>query len=628
MRHPFFSFFEIRLGVFKNNDYRSLFVPSKKIYVILVTQLEDIYMKRNEQKIEDTWDLSTIYSNEDLLEKDIQLLTQQLHDFKAYKGHLHTQLLEALHSLETMEYLIQKIYVYIAQSLDQDTSNHHYQQLFGQANQLMVQMASHTAFFEPELLTLDEALIQKPEMAPYARYLDQILNQKAHILDSKTEALLAASQDFAATPTHVFQMFNNADIRFEDIQDQHGITHPMSIGQYTTYMESNDRTLRKHAFDSLYASYKQFNNTLATCFEGHLKQENFFATQRHYKNAYEQAMYQNEIPLDVYTNLIQTVHKNMDKMHHYVSIRKKALGLKELHMYDLYTPLVASTTKSYSFEEACEIVKKGLAPLGEDYIALLEEGFTHRWIDKYENEGKRTGAYSWGCFDSHPFVLLNYHGTLNDVFTLAHEMGHSIHSYYSRKHQNIFNADYKIFVAEVASTCNEALLVEYLLRHSTDVEDKKYLLNYFSEQIKGTLYRQTMFAEFEYDIHQMVNQGKTLNGQLLNEHYYKLNQLYFGDEMVIDDAISYEWSRIPHFYTPFYVYQYATGISAAIAIATKILNHEEGIVEKYKQFLSSGCTATPIELLKICGVDMSTSQPIQEALDRFESYLNQLESLL
>ena len=420
-------------------------------------------------------------------------------------------------------------------------------------------------------------------------------------------------------------MFNNADIRFPEVEDAKGTKRMLTAGNYISYMQSKDRVLRKNAFEALYSVYGQFINTLAATFYANLKQADFFAKEHRYQNAMECSLDTGNIPVAVYKNLVQAVNDRLPLMHRYVRLRKKLQGLEELHMYDVYAPMVEVPDQTYSFEEAKQIVKAALAPLGEDYQKVLQQGFDNRWIDVYENRGKRTGAYSWTAYGTHPYVLLNYHGTLDDVFTLAHEMGHALHSWYSNENQPYLYAGYLIFVAEVASTCNEALLIHDLLERSKDKKERMYLINHFLEQFKGTMYRQTMFAEFEMITHGVVEQGGMLTAEQINGIYLNLNKKYFGEDMVSDGQIAYEWARIPHFYTPFYVYQYATGFAAAIAISSKILAGEPGIVEKYKKFLSGGCSMDPIDLLKICGVDMSSPEPIQEALDVFERYLEEME---
>ena len=500
----------------------------------------------------------------------------------------------------------------------------------GETQLIAAKLNQVTSWLEPEILALDVAIItqsmeQMPELQKYAWFLQQIIRKKAHILDHEKEELLARVGELAQTSSNVFAMFNNADITFPEITDQNKEKKKLTVGTYISYMENRDRTLRKQAFQALYSEYKQYINTLSAAYYGNAKQADFFAKEHHYGSAMEEALDASSIPVEVYQNLIATMKKRLPAMYRYVTLRKKLLGYEELHMYDVYVPMVETPDKKYSFEEAKEMVKRALAPLGKEYQALLQEGFDNRWIDVYENEGKRTGAYSWGAYGTHPYVLLNFHGSLNDVFTLAHEMGHALHSWHSDHSQPYLYAGYKIFVAEVASTCNEALLISDLLKRTDDSVERKYLINYFLDQFRGTMYRQTMFAEFEMLTHDIVNQGGVLTAEQLCELYLTLNKKYFGDEMVSDPEIAYEWARIPHFYTPFYVYQYATGFAAAIAISSKILKGEEGIVEKYRQFLSGGSSMDPIDLLKLCGVDMSSARPVEEALDVFEEYLSELE---
>lgn len=400
----------------------------------------------------------------------------------------------------------------------------------------------------------------------------------------------------------------------------------MTQGRYVQFLESRDRRVRQEAFEKLYASYDAFRNTLAATFSANIKQELFFARMRSYDSAREAALDQANVPLSVYDQLIEAVHSHLPSMYRYVRLRRKALGVEKLNMYDLHVPLVEKPGREYTFDQAKELVKEGLAPLGEDYVRLLEKGFEGGWIDVYENQGKRSGAYSWGAYGTHPYVLLNYNGTLNHVFTLAHEMGHALHSYHSDKSQPYIYAGYKIFVAEVASTCNEALLIHHLLAKAPDKDEEAYLVNYFLDQFKGTVFRQTMFAEFERTVHEMAQKSEALTAENLCRIYYGLNEKYYGPDMEIDEAIEMEWARIPHFYNPFYVYQYATGFSAAIAISSKILAGEPGIVEKYKQFLSGGNSMDCIDLLKICGVDMTSKDPVQSALQVFEEYLEKMES--
>ena len=590
-------------------------------------------MKRQEQCTENTWRLEDIYENEDLFSQDAEKLDARMDEFAGLQGTLKDgseALLKVMRLYEEMNQIFEKLYVYANQRNHEDTANAKYQKMSGEMNIVAARLSQVTAWLESEILELDEAVLRQemelePELKKYDWFLIQITRKKAHILDKEKEALMARVGELAQTPSNVFAMFNNADITFPEITDEKGEKRKLTVGTFISCMESKDRILRQHAFQALYGEYKQYINTLSAAYYGNAKQADFFAKERHYSNAMEEALDGSNIPVSVYQNLIETMKKRLPAMYRYVALRKKLLGYEELHMYDVYVPMVETPEKKYSFEEAKEIVKRALAPLGEDYQALLQKGFDNRWIDVYENEGKRTGAYSWGAYGTHPYVLLNYHGSLNDVFTLAHEMGHALHSWHSDHKQPYLYAGYKIFVAEVASTCNEALLISDLLKRTNDQTERRYLINYFLDQFKGTMYRQTMFAEFEMLTHDIVSQGGVLTAEQLCELYLTLNKKYFGEEMISDPEIAYEWARIPHFYTPFYVYQYATGFAAAIAISSKILKGEEGIVEKYKQFLSGGSSMDPIDLLKLCDVDMSTPQPVEEALDVFESYLSELE---
>ena len=456
--------------------------------------------------------------------------------------------------------------------------------------------------------------------------LTNLRRRRAHTLSAAEEKLLAAAGEMANAPQDVFGSFSNADLTFPEAVDSNGNKHPLSHGTFVRLEENPDRELRKSAYETLYHTIGNFKNTAASLLNAQNKKLKFYAEARKYPNAFEAALDGTNVPTSVYLNLIEAVHQNMDKMHRYVSLRKKLLGVEELHFYDVYMPLLADVDKKIPFADAKQTVYDALYPLGDDYRAVLKEGFENRWIDVYENEGKRSGAYSAGA-DIHPYVLLNYSGSLDSQFTLAHEMGHALHSYYSNKYQNPVDSDYVIFVAEVASTCNEALLMEYLLSKTTDKKERIYLINHFLDQFKGTLYRQTMFAEFELNIGRMVAEGKTLTAEVLCSEYKKLNELYFGPDMVVDDEIAMEWARIPHFYYNYYVFQYATGYSAAIALSRKILTEGEPAVKKYLNFLSGGCSKSPIDLLKAAGVDMTSPEPVNQALELFGKLLDEMEEL-
>ena len=583
---------------------------------------------REQQKTEDTWNMQDLYATEELFQEDAEKLACMTEEFSSMKGILgkgEQELQKALQLYEQMNEVFESLYVYAFQKYHEDTTNPKYQQMSGEMQIIATNLSQAVSWMEPELLSLPEKAFEGEKLEKYKRFILQIVRKKAHVLDDEKEALLARAGELGQSPSNIFSMFNNADIRFPEVEDAKGTKRMLTVGNYISYMQSKDRVLRKNAFEALYSVYGQFINTLAATYYANLKQADFFAKEHRYQNAMECSLDVGNIPVPVYKNLVQAVNDRLPLMHRYVRLRKKLLGLEELHMYDVYAPMVEVPDQTYSFEEAKQIVKAALAPLGEDYQKVLQQGFDNRWIDVYENKGKRTGAYSWTAYGTHPYVLLNYHGTLDDVFTLAHEMGHALHSWYSNENQPYLYAGYLIFVAEVASTCNEALLIHDLLERSKDKKERMYLINHFLEQFKGTMYRQTMFAEFEMITHGVVEQGGMLTAEQINGIYLNLNKKYFGEDMVSDGQIAYEWARIPHFYTPFYVYQYATGFAAAIAISSKILAGEPGIVEKYKKFLSGGCSMDPIDLLKICGVDMSSPEPIHEALDVFEKYLEEME---
>ena len=592
-------------------------------------------MKRIEQKIEDTWCLEDMFESDDFWEEEfgrLQRMIFQYEDFEGTLGESADRLLEYLKFNDETNLLMERLYVYANMRYHQDMANSMYQEFAARVQKLMVEMSGASAFAEPEILEITTKKInvffnENPELETYKRYISEILRGKNHTLDKKTETILAKSRQMANAAENIFSMYNGADIKFPSITTEEGEEIEITHGNFVPLLESTDREVRKAAFEGVYETYGKMRNTLAATFVANLDQANFYAQVRNFSSAREMYLYGSNIPESVYDNLIETVHKNMDKMHKYVSLRKKILDVSELHMYDLYTPIAKAPDTKYSFEAAKDIVLEGLAPMGEEYIKVLEEGFDNRWIDVYENEGKRSGAYSWGAYGTHPYVLMNYHGTLDHVFTLAHEMGHAIHSYYSDANQPYVNAGYKIFVAEVASTCNESLLIQHLLKITEDEEEKAYLINHFLEQFKGTLYRQTMFAEFEKIAHSMVQNGEGVTADRLCGIYYNLNKEYFGDDIVIDKEIELEWARIPHFYNPFYVYQYATGLSAAIALSKRILEEGKPAVEDYMKFLTGGSSQDPIELLKIAGVDMTSSEPIETALELFGNLLDELQKM-
>ena len=592
-------------------------------------------MKREEVPQQYKWKIEDLYATNEAWEADFAKLQKGIEEIKKFEGTLGESTENLLKMQETCDKyseLAENVYVYANQRMHEDTGNAYYQGLAARSQMLMVQMSEASSYIEPEILNIPEETLEemlKTEgLLKYETYFRRLLRRKEHILSGEMEELLAGVAEVAEGPKDIFMMFNNADIKFPVITGEDGESVEITHGKYISLLESQDREVRKAAFQGLYESYGKYKNTLAATYRSNVKQAGFFAKARKYESSRAAALAGSAIPLEVYDSLIESVHAHLPAMHEYVKVRKEKLGVEELHMYDLYVPMVGEADKKISYEEAKEIVLKGLAPLGEDYQELLKKGFNEGWIDVYENEGKRSGAYSWGAYGTHPYVLLNYQGNLKNVFTLAHEMGHALHSYHSDAAQDFIYAGYKIFVAEVASTCNEALLIRYLLDHSKDEKETAYLLNYFLEQFRGTLFRQTMFAEFEKQAHAKSEAGEPLTAEVLCELYYDLNKQYFGDDIVVDQEIALEWARIPHFYTPFYVYQYATGFSAAIAISSKILKGEPGIVEKYKKFLSGGSSLDCIDLLKICDVDMTTKEPVEEALKVFENTLKDFSKII
>lgn len=596
--------------------------------------MEDV-KKRKEIPQEATWALEDLYEDLSKWQEDLEKVRKETQKIQTYKGTLKESaegLLEVLGLYSDMNLTFEKAYVYANQLLHQDMADASSQKCSGEVQVLMNQVNASAAFLEPEILKIPDEkwkeYLQDPRFGAYKRFLEEILRTREHSLSEEKEELLARVGELGRAPSNIYGMFNNADITFRPVVDEKGEEHPLTQERYVHYLENPERQIRKQAFEHLYDGYKGFVNTIAAIFDANVRQAAFFAKERRYTSSLEAALDGGNIPVSVYTNLVRTVEEHLQPMERYLKLRKRLLGVEELHMYDVYVPMVEEVCMKFSFEEAKEMVKDGLSVLGKEYTGLLEKGFQERWIDIYENEGKRSGAYSWGAYGTHPYVLLNYQGNLNHVFTLAHEMGHALHSWYSDHNQNYLNAGYRIFVAEVASTCNEALLIHDLMKKTTDKKEKAYLINYFLEQFRTTLYRQTMFAHFEQEMHQKVEEGGTLTAETLCNAYYELNQKYYGKEMISDEQIRYEWARIPHFYTPFYVYQYATGFSAAIAISSKILAGEEGIVEKYKSFLSGGCSMDPIDLLKLCGVDMTSQKPVEDALQVFEQYVEELEKVL
>lgn len=592
--------------------------------------------KRSEVKEEYTWDVSAMYASKAAWEADLKEVVKIVSDLAKLEGSVMASAEKLLTALELGARAEQKIdlaFNYAERLFDQDQKNTEHQAMSQKMYGVVTDYQSRTAFVVPEILAADKATLaqyfaEKKELELYRGLVDEILRTKEHVLSAEMEKLVAMTGEMAQTPEQVYSIINNADLIYPEIDDENGEKVRLSHGNFVPFEESGDRRVRQDAFEAFYSIYKQFAGTIAGLYNGQVKQQIFYAKARNYASTLEAAVDANNVPSKVYRNLVETVNANMDKMHRYVKLRKKCLGVDELHMYDVYTPMIADAAKKVSYDEAKETVLKALAPLGEDYVATVKEGFENRWIDVYENEGKRSGAYSAGAFGTHPYVLLNYNDTLDNMFTLAHEMGHAMHSWYSNANQPYIYSQYKIFVAEVASTCNEILLMEYLLANTTDKKERAYLLNHYLDSFKGTVYRQTMFAEFEMKSNQMAEAGESLNAENLCKLYYGLNQKYFGEDMVSDPQIAYEWARIPHFYYNFYVYQYATSFSAAVAIAHGILEEGAPAVERYKKFLSGGCSMSPVDLLKQVGINMEEPKPIQDALDVFGKVLDEIETLI
>lgn len=590
---------------------------------------------RSEADPKYTWALEDVYANNDLWKADLEKARALPAQLAAYKGHLGDsaqKLLEFLQLGDGISVLFDSLYGYAQRRSDEDTANSLYQGMTSQAMSAMVAVDAASSFETPELLAIpDDKLEQfykdEPALETYRLALTRIRSKRAHILSDAEEKLLAAAGEMSQAPDSVYSVFADADLKFPSATDKDGNTHPVTHGTYIPLMHSADRVLRKSAFESLYSVYGQFRNTAAALLSAQVKQLKFYADARKYDSTLQASLDGNYVPTEVYTNLISAVHENMAPMYRYVDLRRKLLGVDELHMYDLYTPIVSDVDVDIPYEEAKQTVYDALACMGDDYRAILKEGFDNRWIDVYENVGKCSGAYSAGL-RKHPYVLLNYSGTLDSMFTLAHEMGHAIHSYLSNKHQPVAYSNYSIFVAEVASTCNEALLMQHLLKTTKDKKRRAYLINYFLEQFRTTLYRQTMFAEFELEINRRNERGESLTVESLNALYHELNHQYFGDDIVIDKEIDLEWARIPHFYYDYYVYQYATGYSAAIALSRRILKEGAPAVKDYIHFLSGGCSTDPISLLRGAGVDMASTAPIHEALQLFDELITEMEQLM
>ena len=594
------------------------------------------YESREEIDSKYKWDLSSMFPSDEAFEAGLEELKAYCPKLLAFKGKISTSaqaLLEFLQLEDQMNLLLYKIINYAERKSDEDTRVAKYQAYVANATSAYTQVGEATSWFAAELLAIPAESVEKfyaevPALEFYRRKLNKILNQREHTLSAEEEALLARAEELAVQPTNIFSMFDDADLTFDDAVDSEGKTHKLTSGSFVPLLMDADRILRESAFKQLYSRFGEFRNTSAAILTSQVKNLQFFSSSRKYASSLEAALAENEIPVEVYNNLIDAVHQNFPAFYKYVDLRKRVMGLDKLHFWDVYTPLVDDVDMKFTYEEACDLIVKALAPMGEEYVSLVKKGLESRWVDVYETPGKRSGAYSAGGKGMNPVMLLNFQGGLDDVYTLIHEMGHSLHTYFSSHNQEITYSDYSIFVAEVASTCNEALLSHYLLEHETDPARHAYILNHFLEGFRGTIYRQCMFAEFERDISQMNADGVALNAEVLSERYGKLCAEYFGPGIELDEDIKLEWSRIPHFYYNFYVYQYCIGFSAAIALSQRILSEGEPAVKDYIGYLSGGCSKTPIELLRGAGVDMATPDPVNAALKYFGELVDQLEQEL
>ncbi|MFF2481554.1 oligoendopeptidase F [Paenibacillus sp. NPDC058071] len=589
--------------------------------------------KRSESAVETRWKLEDLFPNQAAWDKEYDEAKALMKKVSAFEGKLSdAQQLKACFELEDEISLhVERLYVYANMKHHEDTAEPEFQSLSEKSKKISVETGEALSFITPEVLSLSDdkldELIADPELATFRHTLEEMRRQKAHILSKSEEALLAQVGNVSSAPGTIFNMLNNADLKFPKVKNDKGEEVELTHGRYIQFLESAKPEVRRDAFKAMYDTYGKLKNTLGSTLNANVTKNVFYARARKYPSVLEMSLYGDNIPTTVYTNLIDTIHKSLPLMHRYMKLRKKLLGVDELHMYDLFAPLVDEFEMNITYDEAKATVKESLKPLGEDYLGALQDGFDNGWVDVYENEGKRSGAYSWGAFGTHPYVLLNHKDNLNSMFTLTHEMGHALHSYYSDHNQSYRDAQYTIFLAEVASTTNEALLMDYLLNKSTDPKEKMFLLTYYADQFRTTVFRQTMFAEFEKIVHERTEAGESLTPQELSKIYYDLNVLYHGKEMVIDKEIEMEWARIPHFYTSFYVFKYATGFSAATSFAKQILDEGAPAVDRYLGFLKSGGSDFSINILQKAGVDMSSPEPIEQAMSVFESLIEQMEQL-
>ncbi|CAH1222625.1 Oligoendopeptidase F, plasmid [Paenibacillus plantiphilus] len=589
--------------------------------------------KRSETAAEHRWTLEDLFTSQAAWDKEYAQAKEQIKSVAVFQGKLaDPEQLKACFELEDdLSLHVERLYVYANMKHHEDTAEPTYQALSDKSKKLSVETSEALSFITPEVLSLTDkeldALVSNPALAKYRHTLEEMRRQKAHILSKGEEALLAQVGNVSQAPGTIFSMLNNADLKFPKVKNEDGEEVELTHGRYIQFLESKNRDVRSAGFKAMYETYGKLKNTLASTLNANITKNIFYSRARKYPSTLEMSLYGDNIPKEVYTNLIDTIHKHLPLMHRYMELRKKLLKVDELHMYDLFAPLVDEFKMDISFEQAKATVKESLKPLGEDYLKVLQDGFDNGWIDTYENEGKRSGAYSWGAYGTHPYVLLNHKDNLNSMFTLTHEMGHALHSYYSDGNQDYRDAQYTIFLAEVASTLNEALLMDYMLNKSTNPKEKMYLLTYYADQFRTTVFRQTMFAEFEKITHERTEAGESLTPQELSQIYYDLNMKYYGPGMVIDKDIEMEWARIPHFYTSFYVYKYATGFSAATSFSKQILEEGAPAVERYLGFLKSGGSDYSINILKKAGVDMSTPEPIEQAMSVFEELIEQMEQL-
>ncbi|MGE5334529.1 MAG: oligoendopeptidase F [Nitrososphaerota archaeon] len=593
--------------------------------------------KRSDVKTGDTWELETIYPSNEAWEADFARVSAMQLGLGEMQGHLGDSaqnLLEAFVRRDAAGDILGRLFVYAYMRLHQDSTNNTYQAMADRVTTLANDINTATAYQTPEILAipqerLDAFLQEEPRLQAYRHALDEITRERPHILSAEIEGLLAQAAEIGNAPERIYEMFSTADLKLPSVRDAEGNEVQLTQGNFVShFLEGRDRSVRRNAFDAMFGAYQSYRNTMAALLGAQVKRNIFFARARHYDSSLHAALDPSNIPVSVYDNLITTVNNNLPVLHRYLRLRKKLLGLDDLHMYDLYVPMVPEIEYSVSFQEAQRQVAEALAPLGQEYVSVVQRGFASRWIDVYENEGKRSGAYSWGSFGTNPFMLLNYQDTMDSMFTLAHEMGHSMHSYFTWQTQPYHYSSYTLFVAEVASTLNEALLTHHLLRTTTDRALRMYIINHALETFRTTLYRQTLFAEFERDMHGQAEEGESLTPELLGTIFKRLNDTYYGPVVTVDDLIANEWARIPHFYSSFYVYQYATGISASSALAHQILTEGQPAVDRYLRFLRSGASDYSINLLRDAGVDLSTPAPVQEALNSFGRYLDDLEALL